>query len=26
MGLDEDSKEALRKIARGMSEKYKKLD
>lgn len=26
MGLDEDSKEALRKIAKGMSEKYKKLD
>lgn len=26
MGLDEDSKEALRKIARGMAEKYKKLD
>lgn len=26
MGLDEDSKEALRKIAKGMSEKYKKPD
>ena len=26
MGLDEDSKEALRKIARGMAEKYKKQD
>lgn len=26
MGLDEDSKEALRKIAKGMAEKYKKLD
>lgn len=26
MGLDEDSKEALRKIANGMSEKYKKQD
>lgn len=26
MGLDEDSKEALRKIAKGMAEKYKKQD
>ncbi len=26
MGLDEDSKKALRKIAKGMSEKYKKQD
>lgn len=26
MGLDEDSKQALRKIANGMAEKYKKQD
>ena len=26
MGLDEDSKEALRKIAKGMAEKYKRQD
>lgn len=26
MGLDEDSKEALRKIAKGMAEKYEKQD
>lgn len=26
MGLDDDSKEALRKIAKGMAEKYKKQD
>lgn len=26
MGLDEDSKEALRKIAKGMAEKYKEQD